>query len=91
MSVVQLQLVNLHNGCFTTASFAEQKCEIWITVQPPDLILSNMCTMCTNCVICFNKNSLCASAVDHETSERWVNVIICNETKKEKNESKLLT
>lgn len=88
MSVVPLQLVNLYNERFTTASFAEQKCEIWITVQLPDLVLSNMCT---NCLVCFNKNSLCASAADHETSEWWVNVIIRNETKKEQNESKLLT
>lgn len=56
MSVVPLQLVNLYNECFTTASFAEQKCEIWITVQLPDLILSNICT---NRLVCFNKNSLC--------------------------------
>lgn len=53
-------------------------------VQLPHLILSNMCTMCTNCLVCFNKNRMCASAVDHETSEWWGNVIICNETKKGK-------
>lgn len=78
--IVPLQS-NLNKEHFTAASYAEQKCEIWITVQLPDHILCSIYES-TNCLAVFNKKSLCTSSAGHETSKWWLNVIMCYKKKK---------